>query len=116
MTYTPKFTPGPWKVHQSGLSVESHHNNSYYSICQLQNIDMPSAINNAALISAAPEMYEVLSQFEIVECSTCYGSGLDEDADSCLFCGGAGERIKGGWPFDIKQALAKARGEEAGEN
>lgn len=54
-----KFTPGPWTVHANGTTIRAYlphsKNRSYASVAPHVHPE------NARLIAAAPEMYELLS-------------------------------------------------------
>lgn len=60
-----KFTPGPWNVVQHGeglyLCCTIHSESLDKPIC-IVGLEKQLTIANAALIAAAPEMYELLSE------------------------------------------------------
>ncbi len=81
-----KFTPGPWFT-MFGNHVHSHGNGF---VARATDSPLGPAANraNAALISAAPEMYELLQRLS--------HALFAEDADE--------------WTAEIKSLLAKANG------
>lgn len=92
-----KFTQGPWMVNKS---IPTYiYNNEHGSICcihfinsrELNSLEESSA--NAALISAAPELYEQLKR----HCALCML--MHPDCEGCDIC-------------DTRKVLMKARGEE----
>ncbi len=54
---------------------------------------------NGKLLAAAPKMLKALKalEAEIVDCSTCGGTGKDkyESVDNCYACGGSGQELDG---------------------
>lgn len=61
-----KFTPGPWVVKNGSMVGHSDKvvikNDDYFDwVCTVQVSNMDNYEANARLISAAPEMYELLS-------------------------------------------------------
>ena len=92
-----KFTPGPWMVNKS---IPTYiYNNEHGSICHIHFINsrelnsLEESSANAALISAAPEMYKELER----HCALCML--MHPDCEGCEFC-------------DTGKVLKKARGEE----
>ena len=71
-----KHTKGPWKVMgESTLSIISYHIPKGRKICSLLN-QSTEDYKNAALIAAAPEMFEVLQLI-----GTIANVGLETDGD-----------------------------------
>lgn len=87
----PKFTPGPWKVIESGVVAEGRFviARIYLDPLKEENAAIEESVANAHLIAAAPELYEAL------ETCLLYGAMTGDD-----------------WViFKAETALAKARGE-----
>lgn len=87
----PKFTPGPW-INCDGETIETKK--ARICIIAPLNLTQEESDANAALIAAAPEMYEALA--DIAE--TCGNRGCSET------CAEAGCKIC--------EILKKARGEK----
>lgn len=92
-----KFTHGPWMVNKS---IPTYiYNNEHGSICHIHFINsrelnsLEESSANAALISAAPELYEELKR----HCALCML--MHPDCEGCKFC-------------DTGKVLKKARGEK----
>ncbi len=92
-----KFTQGPWMVNKS---IPTYiYNNEHGSICRIHFINsrelnsLEESSANAALISAAPELYEQLKR----HCALCML--MHPDCEGCDIC-------------DTRKVLMKARGEE----
>lgn len=79
-------------------------------------VDEPQQIDprHAAVVSAAPELYELLAQIEITECAGCNGTGKTPrtDDDACRECGGSGEVCSRLFSGDVRAALARATAKE----
>ena len=92
-----KFTQGPCMVNKS---IPTYiYNNEHGSICRIHFINsrelnsLEESSANAALISAAPELYEELKR----HCALCML--MHPDCEGCEFC-------------DTGNVLKKARGEK----
>ena len=92
-----KFTQGPWMVNKS---IPTYiYNYEHGSICRIHFINsrelnsLEESSANAALISAAPELYEQLNR----HCALCML--MHPDCEGCDIC-------------DTRKVLMKARGEE----
>lgn len=91
-----RFTKGNWHTEQRAKGViilaDSENLNAGFSIC---SVNGPESEANAALIACAPEMYEMLKQVSQL---------IDNDGGAAI-----------DWlienTFDIRELLAKARGE-----
>lgn len=92
----PKHTPGPWRVERHDGKTEIWSQNHF--VARVDDALFMSAKKhgledgNARLIAAAPEMLEAL-------------------ASALNFINGYGEQTKAGIIYEIKSAIAKARGE-----
>jgi len=93
----PKFTPGPWRVERREFDFCGNCDISVSTdellIADIYNDDVPG-MANAALIAAAPEMYEVLER--------AYTALWD---DGYMY--NKSQKLRA----DISTVLAKARGE-----
>lgn len=104
-----KFTPGPWKAGRNpamATVLDDHEGKAIYSRGGGHHIawanihddegklDMDTALANAALIAAAPEMYALLSNI-LNDLETDGSISLNDNAAN-----------------DIRMLLAKARGED----
>ena len=104
-----KFTPGPWVViklfrqETGALAIVHDQSGDTVTICDvIDDKDHPEIADaDAALISAAPEMYALLSK-----CSSCINYLLHGVVDSPVI--GESENTM----IEIKELLKKARGEE----
>ena len=117
-----KHTPGPWTV--GAIPVRTGPNNSGRDILSADGETVATVIGvghvgtsmgaagdaDARLIAAAPDLLEALEDFQIRTCTDCDGSGMENDHDACIHCGGCGETFSGGWPPHVRAAIAKARG------
>lgn len=103
----PKFTPGPWRLRHGSESKIENIAGRKVATADLQDMQpyspwgqmrgriaaTPERKANAALISAAPEMYEQLKR----HCAMCMM--MHPDCEGCDIC-------------DTGKVLKKARGEE----
>ncbi len=92
---TEKFTKGEWPVESNLLDV-TVWNGEGDRICDTGNRYFSQNINNAHLIAAAPEMYEMLKKVIEISC----GNNEIEVADDLVNISN-----------EIETLLAKARGE-----
>lgn len=105
-----KFTPGPWAINI--FDNCSIHGEDKIAICDLRHKDgepRQNANANAALIAAAPEMFEALKA--VID----YNKGNGKFNLSTLKGQERADRAFDLWELEVKpkieQALAKARGE-----
>lgn len=84
-----KFTPGPWRtINDDELVYITADAASYGDICDLYSImafdhnprTKHNAQANAALIAAAPEMYEMLREYIDTYESLAFGEGVSFEA------------------------------------
>lgn len=96
----PKFTPGPWVVSEKAGNGNIAINHDVFYVAEATG-GLNSTMENANLIAAAPDLYDVLSK--LVESDACFYSSAIE--------GGAPHDIDfSDWYEKAKAALAKARG------
>ena len=104
---TEKFTPGPWTKMNATDVFEGYWNGRQVADCMVDNdINYPQQKANAALIAAAPELYEALEKLinDLPDCTIDWArDGMGNTNANCI----VNSRDKG------KAALAKARGEES---
>ncbi len=114
-----KFTPGPWRT-GSLVSYDAADGEPISYVYRREPDDERETAYNrirvkggddcdadAALIAAAPEMYDALRRIPIIR------RREPEARDECLGCGAVGETECQGecWVAILEAALAKARGE-----
>ena len=93
---TEKFTPGPWTKMNATDVFEGYWNGRQVADCMVDNdINYPQQKANAALIAAAPDMYEALDN--LLEAWDEWGVSSFPDPFADM----------------ARAALAKARGEES---
>ena len=97
------FTSGPWKAYEQ--TDPTYGTYAYWIDKAEANVEGSNMKANAALIAAAPELYEALKAVEWVV--------VDFDGVGCLFCPFcyAVEGSKHAKDCELSNALAKARGE-----
>lgn len=105
-----KFTPGPWRVHTEQPEECSLAAGHYIDAADGSGVAFAQrSPEDAHLIAAAPEMYEVLQRFVDTE------SGRDDEELYCSYCNA--ERNHKGMEncalLLARAALARARGEPA---
>lgn len=92
-----KFTKGPWSIEQQNkinwiLSAEDNFNKAVAKVTKYGSSDTDVMNANAHLISAAPEMYELLEDY------VSFVERGDAEGFNQMFC-------------VVKELLSKARGE-----
>lgn len=107
-------SPLPWKIDHNMVGIGGVKVAGVEGVanCGIQGDANAALIVRA--VNAHAELVAALEGITIAECPACSGTGKEDgrfDDDACPRCGGCGEILRGGWPADIRAAIAIAKGE-----